>query len=82
MATKARPTRLALAPGIESSVPFDLQPILKGELLTLRPLRPEDFPELYVRKLAILNGVDPSTPFQFRKGRSCLRKRTNNMSET
>ena len=28
-------------------MPFDLQPILKGELLTLRPLRPEDFPELY-----------------------------------
>jgi RimJ/RimL family protein N-acetyltransferase len=26
---------------------FDLQPTLKGELLELRPLRPEDFPELY-----------------------------------
>jgi len=26
---------------------FDLQPILKGELLALRPLRPEDFHELY-----------------------------------
>lgn len=26
---------------------FDLQPILQGELLTLRPLRAEDFPELY-----------------------------------
>ena len=26
---------------------FDLQPILKGELLALRPLRPEDFDELY-----------------------------------
>jgi RimJ/RimL family protein N-acetyltransferase len=26
---------------------FDLQPILKGELLELRPLRAEDFPELY-----------------------------------
>jgi RimJ/RimL family protein N-acetyltransferase len=28
-------------------VPFDLQPTLKGELLTLRPLRPEDFRDLY-----------------------------------
>ncbi|MDQ3820903.1 MAG: GNAT family N-acetyltransferase [Acidobacteriota bacterium] len=28
-------------------MPFDLQPTLKGELLTLRPLRPEDFCELY-----------------------------------
>jgi len=28
-------------------VPFDLQPTLKGELLTLRPLRPEDFDDLY-----------------------------------
>jgi N-acetyltransferase len=28
-------------------MPFDLQPVLKGELLELRPLRPEDFPELY-----------------------------------
>ncbi len=27
---------------------FDLQPTLTGELLTLRPLRPEDFHELYV----------------------------------
>ncbi len=27
---------------------FDLQPVLKGELLALRPLRPEDFHELYV----------------------------------
>jgi N-acetyltransferase len=26
---------------------FDLQPVLKGELLELRPLRQEDFPELY-----------------------------------
>ena len=26
---------------------FDLQPALKGELLTLRPLRPEDFDQLY-----------------------------------
>jgi len=26
---------------------FDLQPILRGELLTLRPLRPEDFSDLY-----------------------------------
>lgn len=26
---------------------FDLQPFLKGELLSLRPLRPEDFHDLY-----------------------------------
>jgi RimJ/RimL family protein N-acetyltransferase len=26
---------------------FDLQPVLKGELLELRPLQPEDFPRLY-----------------------------------
>jgi RimJ/RimL family protein N-acetyltransferase len=31
----------------KSKMPFDLQPILKGKLLTLRPLRPEDFPALY-----------------------------------
>jgi RimJ/RimL family protein N-acetyltransferase len=28
-------------------VSFDLQPTLRGGLLILRPLRPEDFPELY-----------------------------------
>jgi N-acetyltransferase len=28
-------------------MPFDLQPTLKGELLELRPLRPEDFHDLY-----------------------------------
>jgi hypothetical protein len=28
-------------------MPFDLQPILKGELLELRPLRAEDFHGLY-----------------------------------
>jgi len=28
-------------------MPFDLQPILQGKLLGLRPLRPEDFPALY-----------------------------------
>lgn len=28
-------------------MPFDLQPVLKGELLALRPLRPEDFHDLY-----------------------------------
>jgi len=28
-------------------MPFDLQPILNGELLNLRPLRPEDFHDLY-----------------------------------
>jgi N-acetyltransferase len=28
-------------------MPFDLQPTLQGELLTLRPLRPEDFDDLY-----------------------------------
>ena len=26
---------------------FDLQPVLKGKLLELRPLRPEDFNDLY-----------------------------------
>lgn len=26
---------------------FDLQPVLKGEFVTLRPLRPEDFHDLY-----------------------------------
>ncbi|HEX8845807.1 MAG TPA: GNAT family N-acetyltransferase [Pyrinomonadaceae bacterium] len=28
-------------------MPFDLQPVLEGELLLLRPLRPEDFQDLY-----------------------------------
>jgi RimJ/RimL family protein N-acetyltransferase len=28
-------------------MPFDLQPTLTGELLTLRPLRPDDFDSLY-----------------------------------
>jgi RimJ/RimL family protein N-acetyltransferase len=28
-------------------MPFDLQPCLTGDLLELRPLRPEDFPDLY-----------------------------------
>ena len=28
-------------------MPFDLQPILQGELIKLRPLRPEDFHDLY-----------------------------------
>ena len=28
-------------------MPFDLQPVLEGELLRLRPLRPEDFHDLY-----------------------------------
>lgn len=28
-------------------MPFDLQPTLKGELLRLRPLRPEDWDDLY-----------------------------------
>ena len=28
-------------------MPFDLQPVLKGQLLELRPLRAEDFQELY-----------------------------------
>jgi len=30
-----------------TAIPFDLQPVLTGELLQLRPLRPEDFPDLY-----------------------------------
>ena len=32
---------------MESATQFDLQPTLKGELLWLRPLRPEDYDELY-----------------------------------
>ncbi len=28
-------------------MPFDLQPVLKGELLRLRPLRPEDWDDLF-----------------------------------
>ncbi len=28
-------------------MPFELQPILKGDLIELRPLRPKDFQELY-----------------------------------
>jgi len=32
---------------IETTMPFDLQPILEGELLRLRPLRAEDWNELY-----------------------------------
>lgn len=28
-------------------MPFDSQPVLKGELLELRPLRPEHFPDLF-----------------------------------
>jgi len=28
-------------------MPFELQPILRGELLLLRPLRPEDYQELF-----------------------------------
>jgi len=29
------------------TTPFELQPVLEGDLLRLRPLRPEDFDELY-----------------------------------
>ena len=32
---------------MRGAVPFDLQPTLKGELLELRPLRAEDFDDLY-----------------------------------
>jgi RimJ/RimL family protein N-acetyltransferase len=32
---------------LEPPVPFDLQPVLTGELLELRPLRDEDFAALY-----------------------------------
>ncbi|PYP65994.1 MAG: GNAT family N-acetyltransferase, partial [Gemmatimonadetes bacterium] len=28
-------------------MPFDLQPVLKGKLLELRPLRAEDFDDLF-----------------------------------
>jgi RimJ/RimL family protein N-acetyltransferase len=42
-------TAASVFPGFETEwrVSFDLQPVLKGELLTLRPLRPEDFPGLF-----------------------------------
>ena len=30
-----------------TNAPFDLQPILKGKLLELRPLRPDDYDDLY-----------------------------------
>jgi RimJ/RimL family protein N-acetyltransferase len=32
---------------LHQEMPFDLQPILEGKLLELRPLRAEDFPDLY-----------------------------------
>jgi len=35
------------SPGGESRAPFELQPVLKGRLLELRPLRPGDFADLY-----------------------------------
>jgi N-acetyltransferase len=41
-------TGLPPAPeAVTSSVPFDLQPTLRGELVELRPLRTEDFDALY-----------------------------------
>lgn len=33
--------------GDAAGVPFDLQPVLRGQLLSLRPLRPEDWEALY-----------------------------------
>ena len=46
---KIRAIRLSLYPEIKdtSKMTFDLQPVLKGESLTLRPLRKEDFHNLY-----------------------------------
>src|SRR5215831_5142004 len=41
------PNPLARHFGIGVSMPFDLQPVLKGDLLELRPLRAEDYPALY-----------------------------------
>jgi RimJ/RimL family protein N-acetyltransferase len=38
---------MELAEVRESKMAFDLQPTLEGELLRLRPLRSEDFPDLY-----------------------------------
>jgi RimJ/RimL family protein N-acetyltransferase len=35
------------AEAVSSSVPFDAQPILRGELVELRPLRTEDYEALY-----------------------------------
>jgi RimJ/RimL family protein N-acetyltransferase len=32
----------------ESRIPFELQPVLRGTLLQLRPLRPEDYDDLYL----------------------------------
>ena len=39
--------RNTLTSGTESRIGFDLQPTLEGELLGLRPLRPDDFHDLY-----------------------------------
>ena len=30
-----------------TAMPFDLQPIWKGELVEVRPLKPDDFEDLY-----------------------------------
>jgi RimJ/RimL family protein N-acetyltransferase len=38
---------LQVAGGSSLRMPFDLQPVLKGELIELRPLRSEDFDDLY-----------------------------------
>jgi RimJ/RimL family protein N-acetyltransferase len=46
----ATPELLDSAPQLatkRTSTSFDLQPVLQGELLQLRPLRPEDFADLY-----------------------------------
>jgi RimJ/RimL family protein N-acetyltransferase len=37
----------ALTPLVRNTVPFDYQPVLKGELVELRPLRAEDYDDLY-----------------------------------
>lgn len=39
--------RLALIPAAMPDMPFDLQPVLRGELVVLRPLAPGDFDALF-----------------------------------
>lgn len=42
-----QPVRIGNTQGETRKMPFDLQPNLKGKLVELRPLRAEDYPDLY-----------------------------------